>query len=37
MISNSVLTAMNNNISKLKKHGDIFECEGVFFTANQIP
>lgn len=37
MISNSVLTAMNNNIANVHKHGDILECEGIFFTADQIP
>lgn len=37
IISSSILTAMNNDISKLKKHDDIFEWEGVFFTAEQIP
>ena len=33
MISNSILSAMNNDISKVRKQGDIYECEGTFFTA----
>ena len=37
MISNSILSAMNNDISKVRKQGDIYECEGTFFTAEQIP
>jgi len=37
MISDSILSIMNNDISKVKKHGDVYECEGIFFSANQIP
>ena len=28
---------MNNDISKVRKQGDIYECGGTFFTAEQIP
>ena len=37
MIPGSVLAAMNNDISKVRKQGDIYECGGTFFTAEQIP
>lgn len=37
MIPDAVLTAMNNNIANLHKSGDIFECGGMYFTADQIP
>lgn len=37
MISNSILSVMNNNISKICKHGNMYECEGTYFTADQIP
>lgn len=37
MISNSILTIMNNDISKIQKKGNVYECGGVRFTANQIP
>ena len=36
MISNSILSAMNNDISKVRKQGDIYECEGTFFTAEHL-
>lgn len=37
MIPNSVLDAMNSDVSKISQHGDLYEYEGVFFTADQIP
>lgn len=37
MISSNILSAINNDISKVRKQGDMYECEGVFFTASQIP
>lgn len=37
MISNSLLTIMNNDISQLQKQGNVYECGGIRFTADQIP
>ena len=36
-ISDTILSIMNNDISKVKMSGDVFECGGICFTANQIP
>lgn len=36
-ISNTILSIMNSDISKVKKSGDVFECGGIWFTADQIP
>ncbi len=36
-ISNTLLLLINNNVSNVKQHGDIYECAGVRFTADQIP
>ena len=35
MISNSILSAMNNDISKVRKQGDIYECEGTFLQRSR--
>lgn len=37
IIPNSVLSAMNNDISKISIQGDMYECEGIYFMADQIP
>lgn len=37
VIPNSLLSAMNNDISKISKQGDMYECEGTYFMADQIP
>lgn len=36
VVSSKILTIMNNNIADLHKSGDIFECGGMYFTADQI-
>lgn len=36
-ISDSVMTIMNNDISNITKCGDMYECGGIYFTAEQIP
>ncbi|MBD5514783.1 MAG: hypothetical protein HDR06_09035 [Lachnospiraceae bacterium] len=37
MISEHLMSVMNDNISKVQKYGDVYVCEGVSFTADQIP
>lgn len=36
-ISEALLLRINNNVSGVKKHGDVYEYEGNYFTAQQIP
>ena len=36
-ISRDLLSIINNNISQVIQSGDIFECAGETFTAEQIP
>ena len=36
-ISDTLLLLINNDISKVRKHGEEYECAGVRFTADQIP
>ena len=35
MIPGSVLAAMNNDISKVRKQGDIYECGGTFLQRSR--
>lgn len=36
-ISDALLTLINNDVSNVVKHGEVYECAGVRFTADQIP
>lgn len=36
-ISDTLLLLINRDMSKVKKHGDVYEYEGYRFTADQIP
>lgn len=37
VISDTILSIMNNDISAVKQSDNVFECGGIRFTADQIP
>lgn len=37
MISDTILSIMNNDVSAVKQFGNVFECGGIRFTADRIP
>lgn len=36
-ISDDILDIINNDISQLRKHGNLYECKGISFSVDQIP